>query len=97
MNSTRSYATDKAWNWVRPVPGILDYLVMEPRGGDTFEVVVKDGYPPKVCFHAFSGLNYFIYDVENRLRVTGPMGPLPPKTSSFAILRIRTGISTSAG
>ncbi|KAF9458834.1 L-aminoadipate-semialdehyde dehydrogenase [Collybia nuda] len=48
MNSSRPYATDKAWNWVRPVPGIRDYLVMEPRGGNTFEVVVKDGYPPKV-------------------------------------------------
>ena len=51
MNSTRPYHTDKNWNWVRPVTGIVNYLVMEPRGGDTYEVVVKNGYPPKVCLH----------------------------------------------
>ncbi|KAK7690571.1 hypothetical protein QCA50_005669 [Cerrena zonata] len=48
MNSARPYETDKNWNWVRPVSGIVNYIVMESRGGNTFEVVVKDGYPPKI-------------------------------------------------
>lgn len=51
MNSSRPYATDKAWNWLRPNPRMRDYLDMEPRGGNTFEVVVKDGCPTKVYFH----------------------------------------------
>lgn len=55
MNSTRPYVTDKNWNWVRPVSGIVNYIVMEPRGGNTFEVVVKDGYPPKVKFISLHG------------------------------------------
>ncbi len=49
MNSNRDFATDKLWNWTRPLPGSANYLVWEPQGGDTFEVIVKDGYPPKVC------------------------------------------------
>ncbi|KIY43648.1 acetyl-CoA synthetase-like protein [Fistulina hepatica ATCC 64428] len=48
MNSNRDYATDKLWNWVRPLPSSKAFLVMEPRGDNTFEVVVKDGYPPKI-------------------------------------------------
>ncbi|SJK99612.1 related to LYS2  len=47
MNSSRDFATDKLWNWTRPLPGSANYLVWEPQGGDTFEVIVKDGYPPK--------------------------------------------------
>lgn len=50
LNSEREMATDKNWNWVRAKGMILDYLVMEPRGDNTFEAVVKDGYPPKVTF-----------------------------------------------
>ncbi|SJK99598.1 related to LYS2  len=48
MNSNRDFATDKLWNWTRPLPGSVNYLVWEPQGGDTFEVIVKDGYPPKI-------------------------------------------------
>lgn len=48
MNSNRDFSADKFWNWVRPLPTSANYLVMEPQGGDTFEVVIKDGYPPKV-------------------------------------------------
>ncbi|KAJ7493419.1 L-aminoadipate-semialdehyde dehydrogenase [Mycena galericulata] len=48
LNSEREFATDKNWNWVRAKGLILDYLVMEPRGDNTFEAVVKDGYPPKI-------------------------------------------------
>ncbi|KAK0470220.1 L-aminoadipate-semialdehyde dehydrogenase [Desarmillaria tabescens] len=48
MNSNRDFATDKLWNWTRPLTGSANYLVWEPQGGDTFEVVVKDGYPSKI-------------------------------------------------
>ncbi|KAJ7281917.1 L-aminoadipate-semialdehyde dehydrogenase [Mycena rebaudengoi] len=48
LNSTRDMATDKAWNWLRASGYILDFLDMEPRGDNTFEAVVKDGYPPKI-------------------------------------------------
>ncbi|KAH8824644.1 L-aminoadipate-semialdehyde dehydrogenase [Flagelloscypha sp. PMI_526] len=46
MNSTREFATDKLWNWVRPVDS--KYIIFEDRGNNSFEVVVKDGYPPKI-------------------------------------------------
>ncbi|KAJ7695061.1 L-aminoadipate-semialdehyde dehydrogenase [Mycena rosella] len=48
LNSGREMSTDKQWNWLRASGLILDYLVMEPRGENTFEAVVKDGYPPKI-------------------------------------------------
>ncbi|KAJ7113690.1 L-aminoadipate-semialdehyde dehydrogenase [Mycena crocata] len=48
LNSERDAAVDKDWNWLRAKGLILDYLVMEPRGDNTFEAVVKDGYPPKI-------------------------------------------------
>ncbi|KAJ7460644.1 L-aminoadipate-semialdehyde dehydrogenase [Mycena latifolia] len=48
LNSGREMATDKDWNWLRANGLILDYLVMEPRGDNTFEAVIKDGYPPKI-------------------------------------------------
>ncbi|KAJ7173762.1 L-aminoadipate-semialdehyde dehydrogenase [Mycena filopes] len=48
LNSDREMSTDKDWNWLRAKGLILDYLVMEPRGDNTFEAVVKDGYPPKI-------------------------------------------------
>ncbi|KAK0493925.1 L-aminoadipate-semialdehyde dehydrogenase [Armillaria luteobubalina] len=48
MNSNRDFVTDKLWNWTRPLLGSANYLVWEPQGGDTFEVIVKDGYPPKI-------------------------------------------------
>ncbi|KAJ7626417.1 L-aminoadipate-semialdehyde dehydrogenase [Mycena polygramma] len=48
LNSERDMAVDKDWNWLRARGLILDYLIMEPRGDNTFEAVVKDGYPPKI-------------------------------------------------
>lgn len=48
LNSSRDMAVDKDWNWLRATGLILDYLVMEPRGDNTFEAVINDGYPPKV-------------------------------------------------
>ncbi|KAJ7132141.1 L-aminoadipate-semialdehyde dehydrogenase [Mycena epipterygia] len=48
LNSARDMAVDKDWNWLRATGLILDYLVMEPRGDNTFEAVIKDGYPPKI-------------------------------------------------
>ncbi|KAJ6624936.1 L-aminoadipate-semialdehyde dehydrogenase [Mycena sp. CBHHK59/15] len=48
LNSTREMSTDKDWNWLRATGLILDFLVMEPRGDNTFEAVIKDGYPPKI-------------------------------------------------
>ena len=48
MNSQRDLETDKDWNWGRPLASSAQYLVMESRGSNTFEIIVKDGYPPKV-------------------------------------------------
>jgi len=48
MTSHRDFATDKGWNWLRPHSASAEYLVMEPRGDNIYEAVVKDGYPPKV-------------------------------------------------
>jgi hypothetical protein len=52
MNSERDFDKDKNWNWVRPVKGVIPYLVMEEHGGNTYEAVVKHGYPPKVLVTA---------------------------------------------
>ncbi|KAK7060800.1 hypothetical protein VNI00_000533 [Paramarasmius palmivorus] len=48
MNSERDFATDKGWNWVRPLASSKPYIRFEPQGNNTFEVVVLDGYPPKI-------------------------------------------------
>ncbi|KAK7454620.1 hypothetical protein VKT23_011373 [Stygiomarasmius scandens] len=48
MNSSRDFVTDKDWNWVRPTALSKHYLAFEPQGNDTFEVIVRDGYPPKI-------------------------------------------------
>ncbi|KAJ3895239.1 L-aminoadipate-semialdehyde dehydrogenase [Lentinula edodes] len=48
MNSERKFLTDKGWNWVRPTTLSKHFMVMEPQGKDTFECVIKDGYPAKV-------------------------------------------------
>lgn len=48
MISNRDFKTDKNWNWVRPTELSKSFLKMEPHGNNTFEVVVVDGYPPKV-------------------------------------------------
>ncbi|OSX67090.1 hypothetical protein POSPLADRAFT_1128883 [Postia placenta MAD-698-R-SB12] len=48
LKSTRDFKTDKAWNWLRVEGPISDYIVMEDRGSNTFESVVKDGWPAKI-------------------------------------------------
>ncbi|BEI91212.1 uncharacterized protein CcaverHIS019_0400320 [Cutaneotrichosporon cavernicola] len=48
MTSNRDFKTDKAWNYVRNEGLISNYLDLEPRGSNTFEVVVKDGWPAKI-------------------------------------------------
>ncbi len=49
FNSRRDYENDKAWNWCRAEGMVADYLQMEPKGGDTYELVVRDGWPAKIC------------------------------------------------
>ncbi|KAG1862520.1 L-aminoadipate-semialdehyde dehydrogenase [Suillus subalutaceus] len=53
MTSLRDFETDKGWNWTRAKgphvnTNVIDYLRFEPRGGDTYELFVLDGWPMKV-------------------------------------------------
>lgn len=53
MTSFRDFETDKGWNWVRAKgphtnSNVINYLRFEPRGGDTYELFVLDGWPMKV-------------------------------------------------
>lgn len=48
IKSTRDFKNDKAWNWLRVEGPIKDYIVMEDRGSNTFESVVKDGWTAKI-------------------------------------------------
>jgi len=48
LNSKRDFATDKAWNWLRAEGPILQYMIMEDRGDNVFEMINKDGWPPKI-------------------------------------------------
>ena len=48
LNSKRDFAIDKAWNWLRAEGPILQYMVMEDRGDNTFEMINKHGWPPKI-------------------------------------------------
>ncbi|KAK8847380.1 hypothetical protein IAR55_005238 [Kwoniella newhampshirensis] len=49
------YVNDKGWNWLRAEGPIADYLELIPQGGDTFEVVVKDGWPAKIMSNRDDG------------------------------------------
>ncbi|WVR04609.1 hypothetical protein IAU60_001620 [Kwoniella sp. DSM 27419] len=56
MTSRRSdYVNDKAWNWLRAEGPIADYLELIPQGSDTFEVVVKNGWPAKIMSNRDDG------------------------------------------
>jgi hypothetical protein len=56
MTSRRNdYVKDKAWNWLRAEGPIADYLELIPQGSDTFEVVVKDGWPAKIMSNRDDG------------------------------------------
>ncbi|KAG8213592.1 L-aminoadipate-semialdehyde dehydrogenase [Butyriboletus roseoflavus] len=53
MTSFRDFDTDKAWNWVRARgpynhTGVHEYMRFEPRGSDTYELYVLDGWHTKV-------------------------------------------------
>ncbi|KAJ7593365.1 L-aminoadipate-semialdehyde dehydrogenase [Mycena floridula] len=56
MNSNRDFEADKFWNYVTPVSGVIPFITFEDRGKvviegeevETVEVVVADGYPPKI-------------------------------------------------
>ncbi|KAG2076388.1 L-aminoadipate-semialdehyde dehydrogenase [Suillus decipiens] len=52
MSSFRDFETDKGWNWMRAKgphvkTNVNDYLRFAPRGGDTYELFVLDGWPAK--------------------------------------------------
>lgn len=55
MTSNRDFATDKAWNYVRNEGLISQYLELIPQGSNTFEVVVKDGWPAKIMSNRDDG------------------------------------------
>ncbi|TYJ52933.1 hypothetical protein B9479_006444 [Cryptococcus floricola] len=56
MTSRRSNPeSDKAWNWLRASGPIAQYLELIPQGSDTFEVVVKDGWPAKIMSNRDDG------------------------------------------
>lgn len=55
LNSRRDCATDKAWNWVRAEGLIEQYLELKPQGSDTFEVIVRDGWPAKIMSNREDG------------------------------------------
>lgn len=55
LTSRREYADDKAWNWLRVEGLIAQYLELIPQGSNSFEVVVKDGWPGKVMSNRDDG------------------------------------------
>ena len=50
---------DKAWNYVRPLPGVDSYLQMAPQALNTFECVILDGLPSKVVSNSDDPPNSF--------------------------------------
>lgn len=64
------YVNDKAWNWLRAEGPIADYLELIPQGSDTFEVVVKDGWPAKIMSNrddgAYCTKDLFLRHPENK-------------------------------
>ena len=50
---------DKAWNYVRPLPGIQPYIQMVLRAPNTFECVALDGLPSKVTSNCDDPPNSF--------------------------------------
>lgn len=55
MTSRREFDSDKGWNWLRAEGPIADYLELIPQGSDTFEAVVKDGWPAKIMSNREDG------------------------------------------
>jgi len=48
MNSTLRPHNDKAWNFLRLIPSVRQYIVMKPLDAYTYELIVLDGLPAKV-------------------------------------------------
>ncbi len=48
IHSRRDYTNDKGWNWLRVAGPVADYITMEPQGSDTFELVVRHGWPAMI-------------------------------------------------
>lgn len=65
LNSKRTFASDTAWNWVRAEGLIEQYLSLEPQGADTFEVVVKPGWPALIMSNRPDG-SYATKDLVQR-------------------------------
>jgi len=55
LNSKRDFVKDKGWNWLRCEGLAAQYVEAEHRGGDTYELVVLDGYPPKIMSNRDDG------------------------------------------
>lgn len=55
MTSYRDCKTDKGWNWLRAEGPVADYLEFAPQGSDTFELIVKDGWPAKIMSNREDG------------------------------------------
>ncbi|KAK4705002.1 hypothetical protein P7C70_g1213, partial [Phenoliferia sp. Uapishka_3] len=55
MTSRRDFATDKAWAYSRISPAFAPFCLLEPRDGDTFELICRDGWPKKVVSNREDG------------------------------------------
>ncbi|CAN8105946.1 unnamed protein product [Discula destructiva] len=55
LSSRRDCKYDPGWNWLRVEGRIADFLELAPQGSDTFEVIVKDGWPAKIVSNRDDG------------------------------------------
>ena len=58
MTSARS-PDDKAWNYLRPLPAVAEFLDFQPRSAGAYECVVLDGLPSKVVSNSSDPPNSF--------------------------------------
>ncbi|KAL0576935.1 hypothetical protein V5O48_005042 [Marasmius crinis-equi] len=50
MESNRDFSSDKGWSWLRCKPITKPLMFFEPRGEDTFELVLR-GYPSRFAYN----------------------------------------------
>lgn len=55
LSSLRDCKVDKAWNWLRAEGPVANYVEFAPQGSSTFELIVKDGWPPKTMANREDG------------------------------------------
>jgi hypothetical protein len=55
LTSYRDCKTDKGWNWLRAEGSVANFLEFSPQGSDTFELIVKDGWPAKIMSNREDG------------------------------------------